>query len=262
MIDPASALMAAAAPVARPATVAPRVLVLGGGGPLGSAVLEALLATHRFAGVGVVAVRRVAPALRALAVVDDAEPDWQALAPDSALVVFDRTRHANGRDEAFLRPQPADLLPMASALRRVGVRRLVVVVPHKTALLPLALRQGLATLDETAVAALGFEQLVFMRLARGDESGPQRGWLPRLAAALLRQLHWMVVSTEQPVRDATVARLLAALLLALPKASGATRVLPAVLPWLVAQGEDADAVVDRWLATGQVPEWRAAPRRW
>ncbi|MBL8334995.1 MAG: hypothetical protein JNM08_17915 [Rubrivivax sp.] len=262
MIDPASALMAASAPVVKPPTLAPRVLVLGGGGPLGSAVLEALLATHRFAGVGVAAVRRVAPALRALAVVDGSEAEWQALEPDSALIVFDRTRHANGRDEAFLRPQPQDLLALATVLRRIGVRRLVVVVPHKTALLPLALRQGLATLDETAVAALGFEQLVFMRLARDDAGGAEQAWLPRLASALLRQLHWMVVTAEQPVRDATVARLLGALLLALPKATGATRVLPAVLPWLVAQGEDADAVVDRWLATGQVPELRAAPRRW
>lgn len=262
MIDPASALMAAAAPGALPATVSPRVLVLGGAGPLGSAVLEALLATHRFAGVAVAAVRRVAPALRALAVVDDSEAAWQALAPDSALLVFDRVRHANGRDDAFFRPQPRDLQTLATALRRVGVRRLVVVVPHRAALLPLALRQGLASLDETAVAALGFEQLVFMRLARDDMADAPGGWLPRLAAALLRQLHWMVPSTEQPVRDATVARTLGALLLALPKASRATRVLPAVLPWLVAQGHDADDVVGRWLETGQVPEWRAASRRW
>lgn len=262
MIDPASALMAATAPVARPTREMPRVLVLGGGGPLGSAVLEALLATHRFSAVGVAAVRPVAPALRRLIVVDAEEAAWRALQPDSAVLVFDRQRHANGRDEAFLRPQPEHLAPLAQALRRTGVRRLVVVVPHRAALLPQALRQGLATLDETAVAALGFEQLVFMRLARADTGEAPAGWLPRLAAALLRQLHWMVPSTEQPVRDATVARTIGALLLALPMAPGATRVLPAVLPWLVAQGDDADAVVGRWLDTGQTPEWRAAARRW
>ena len=104
-----------------------------------------------------------------------AEADFTRFRPDTAVVVFDRARHANGREAAFGHPQPADLPALATQLRQVGVTSLVVVVPHAPGLLPQALKAGLATLDEGAVAALGFAHLVFMRSA---QAGPVRRLQP------------------------------------------------------------------------------------
>ena len=76
-----------------------RALVLGGGGALGAAVLEQLLASHRFERVGVLAQRALQPALRGLEVVPDG--DAAALAtPESQsrfVIVSD--------DEAMPTPQ-------------------------------------------------------------------------------------------------------------------------------------------------------------
>jgi len=243
-----------------------RALVLGGGGPLGSAVLEHLLASHRFSRVGVLAQRSLQPALRGLEPVADDDP--QALArfgADTALIVFDRERRANGREAAFVRLQPAELPARATQLRAAGVRALLVVMPHAPALLPQALKAGLATLDEGAVAALDFEQLVFMRMSQtgsGDD-GALRSPAQRLAAWMLSQLHWMIPQREQPVRSATVARLAAAIAVALPSAPRGTRVLPHEWLWLAAQGQDAESLAARWLA-GEAPPLSApaARQRW
>lgn len=241
-----------------------RALVLGGGGALGAAVLEQLLASHRFERVGVLAQRALQPALRGLQVVDDGEPALTRFAADTALIVFDRERRANGREAAFVRLQPAELPARAAQLRAAGVRALVVVVPHAPALLPQALKAGLATLDEGAVAALDFEQLVFMRMAQtgGAADGPQASTGQRLAGWLLSQLHWMVPQREQPVRSITVARFAAAIAAALPAARRGTRVLPHEWLWLAAQGQDSERLVARWLA-GAPPQTAAAARqRW
>src|SRR5689334_18507565 len=99
---------------------APRaVVVAGGGGVLGAAVLERLLGSRRFTPVKVLATRRFTAAMTGLeALVVDAHGGsrWQdapdaaaaAAAPlaDLALIVFDRARAANGRERAFLHPQP------------------------------------------------------------------------------------------------------------------------------------------------------------
>lgn len=242
-------------PLATPAatTAGPprrRVLVLGGGGPLGSKVVEALLALHRHEQVGVVVKQRVSPALRGLATIEDSDVAWRAFGADAAVIVFDRERRANGRDDAFVRPRTGELPALARRLHEAGAHDLVVTVPHAPALLPQALKRGLASMDEGAVAELGFEQLVFMRLAQTsaapdatEASAPQR-----LAAWMLGQLRWMVPSAEQPVQEVTVARVTAQLVQALPGAAPGTRVLPPELLWHVAQGRDAATLLQRWLA--------------
>lgn len=48
------------------------------------------------------------------------------LPEDTAIIVFDRDRHANGREQAFLRPQPENLPLLAATLRQRGTRRLIV----------------------------------------------------------------------------------------------------------------------------------------
>lgn len=260
MNDPAQAIAAAARPAPRPKAHARRVLVLGGGGGLGSQVVERLLAGRRFAHVGIWTVQPLQPALRGLEPVPEA--GWAAFRPDTAVVVFDRERHANGRDEAFGRLLPAELPARSAALRAAGVATLVVVVPHAPGALPQALKAGLASLDEGAVAALGFEHLVFMRSAQagGDRadglSAPQR-----LAHWLLGQVHWMVPAADQPVRSATVARAAARLAVALPGGAGGTRVLPPEVLWAAAQSPGTDAAIDAWLGGQGIP-MTPARQRW
>jgi hypothetical protein len=258
MTDPATALAAAARPVPRAAAAARRVLVLGGGGGLGSQVVEVLLGARRFAQVGVWTVAPLQPGLRRLEPLPEA--GWPGFAPDTAVVVFDRNRHANGRDEAFGRPDPAALPALAARLKALGVRTLVVVVPHAPGSLPQALRAGLASLDENAVAALGLAHLVFMRPAQSAaETG---GAAPvRLARWMLSQLQWMVPQSEQPVRSLTVARVAARLAAALPLHAPGTRVFPPEALWAAAQRPDPGPVVEAWLA-GQTLDLPAPRQRW
>jgi hypothetical protein len=252
MDDPTLALAAANQASRRTPAALPRVLVLGGGGALGARVVERLLAGRRFLAVGVWTVQPLRAALRGLVPLADA--DWGAFNADTAVVVFDRARHANGREEAFGRPRPEDLPALATRLRGMGVRALLVVVPHAPGLLPQALKQGLASLDEGVVAALGFEHLVFMRSAQAGVADSADLAAPaRLARWLLNQLHWMVPTGDQPVRIDTVARVAAHLALALPQTTPGTRVLPPELLWLAAQTPQSDAVVDDWLAGRSLP---------
>ena len=252
MTDPVQALAASTRPAYRPLAALPRVLLLGGGGALGARVVECLLAGRRFQAVGVWTVQPLRAALRGL--VPLAEADWAGFQAATAVIVFDRARHANGREEAFGRPRPEHLPDMAARLRRQGVTALVVVVPHAPGLLPQALKRGLASLDEGAVAALGFAHLVFMRSAQAAPVDGQPSTGPaRLARWLLGQLHWMVPQADQPVRTDTVARVAARLALALPQATPGTRVLPPEVLWAAAQSPASDGVVDAWLSGAEVP---------
>lgn len=260
MIDPAEALAAASRPRPQGDAATRRVLVLGGGGVLGSRVVEQLLAVGAFAHVGVWTVLPMQPAMRRLEVVPEAA--WHSFAPDTAVIVFDRERHANGRDEPFGLPQPGDLAALAGRLRAIGVSELVVVVPHAPGLLPEALKTGLASLDEGAVSALDFTRVVFMRSAQaigGSSAG--EAWPARLAGWLLGQLHWMVPQRDQPVRSRTVARVAARLAAVLPDAAPGTRVLPPEVLWTAAQGNIEDDVVDAWL-DGRAMEVPVPRQRW
>lgn len=248
---------------ALPAAVPQTVLVVGGGGALGSQVLEALLARRRFAHVKVLVARPLATALRGLEPVVagtlDADPGPRLA--DCALVVFDRERQANGREQAFLRPEPGQLPALAGWLMRGGVRQLVVVLPHSPAGLPEALKRGLADLDEQAVAALGFDHLVFVRTAQAPASLRARAWLQRVADGVLAQLRLMVASSGQPVRPVKVAQFAAELAARLPASAPGTRVAPPELVWLAAQGGDLGALVEAWLVHAELPEIRSPQRR-
>ena len=238
-----------------------RAVVVGAGGLLGAAVMEQLLATHHFQGVAAWVDQPVQAALRGFVALQRSdEGALRSFAADTALVVFDRARDRHRREVAFVRPLPGELPALAAVLQANGARRLIVVVPHSASLLPMALQQGLASLDEAAVAALGFEQLVFMRMAQGGaaDSNPAADVdapsLPqRLAGWMLSQLHWMVPQREQPVQASTVAKVAAALALQLPQAPPATRVLPAQLLWRAAQQRDAAATVQAWLQGEPLP---------
>jgi hypothetical protein len=237
------------------------LLIVGGGGVLGSALLARALACARFGRVQALVAKELASAHRGF------EPLPQAalagpLRADSAVIVFERTRRSNGRDEAFMQPQPQQLAQLATQLRAGGVRRLMVLVPHAPALLPQALRSGLATLDEGCVAALGFEHLVFVRAAQAAAGSVAVGWGQRLAAGWLSQLAWMVPQREQPVRTLRLAELAVELAWRLPHALPATRVLPPELLWQAAHAADGGALLSAWLAGEPLPQDRLAAQRW
>lgn len=216
-----------------------RVLVIGAGGALGSAVLAEALVAGRFSEVEALVAAPLSSTLRGLVPLTRAELD-AGLGPvaDAAIVVFDRERRSNGRDDAFALPAPEELLPLARRLIARGTRRLVVLTPHAPALLPQALAAGLATLDETALAALGFEHLVILRAARPDATpGPAR-WLDRLARLWLQQLRWMVPAQQQPQRPAALARCVAELVMALPGTPPGTRVVSPETLWQWVQALD------------------------
>lgn len=262
MLNPHTALAGALRPSPAMPGSRRRALVLGGGGTLGAAVLEALLAGHRFEAVGVQVASPMRPALRGLLTVADNDAARAAFAPDTALIVYDRERHANGRDGSFVRPEPARLVAQAQALMQAGATRLIVVVPHAPSLLPQALKLGLANLDEGAVAAMGYRQLVFMRMAQAGGAGPT-GMSPpqRVAAWMLSQLRWMVPQREQPVRSKTVATFVAQLAELLPDAPPGTRVVaPEVISeWAFPEG--GTPVLHAWLHSGAGPKGGATDSR-
>ena len=244
-----------------------RAIVAGGAGSLGAAVLEQLLASRVFGHVGVLVTQPLGAALRGLAAVPvealaAVQPGGAPAGEDTALVVFDRARAANGREHAFYRPQPAELAPLAIRLRDRGVRHLLVVLPHAAASLPEALKRGLANLDEQAVAALDFEHVVLMRPTGARDAATARGGaMQRLAHGVLGQLRLMVPQREQPVRSALVARFAVRVAEALPAAPAGTRVLPPdVVGQAAQQRGDPAPLASAWLHGEALPD-AAVPRQ-
>jgi len=257
----AQALRGAASPRRVPPARAEVLLVVGGGGVVGSALLARALACGRFGRVQALVARDLASALRGF----EPLPRSALGAPlraDTALIVFERARRNNGRDDAFVQPQPQQLARLAMQLRAGGVRRLLVLVPHAPALLPQALKAGLASLDEGQVAALGYEQLLFVRAAQASAGGVAGGWAQRIAAGWLSQLAWMVPQREQPVRALRLAELVVELAWRLPQAGAATRVLAPELLWQAAHAPDSGAWLAAWLAGDALPAVAGPTRRW
>ena len=237
----------AAPPKTLPA--AQRVLVAGGAGALGAAVLEQLLASRSFSQVSVLVTQPLNAALRGLTTVPDTSLALPATAnaEDTAIIVFDRERHANGREAAFLRPDPVALPALATALRQRGARRLIVVLPHASATLPDALKRGLANLDEHAVASLGFEQLVFVRPAQASASARGLSAAQRVADWVLAQLQLMIPQRDKPVRAQKVAQFVVQLAALLPDSPIGTRVVPPEVVWEASQTRDVAGLASDWL---------------
>lgn len=252
----------------RPPAAAPRpsALVLGGGGALGSAVLEKLLASRGFAHVQVVVTpgfRVAMQGLEALTVPLPGATSMPDMPLDSslALVIFDRERRANGREDAFVRPWPEDLPALARWLFAGGVRQLVVVLPHSMTSLPQALKAGLASLDEHAVAALGFEHVVFVRSAQASAEKRAERFLQRVADGVIAQLRFMVPQAEQPVRVNKVAAFVTELASRLTRSVPGTRVAPPELVWMAAQTREPGALVQAWLDGRTLPPLNAPRMR-
>jgi nucleoside-diphosphate-sugar epimerase len=254
------ALRAGHAPSTHRRAAGPRVLVAGGAGALGSALLEQLLAARHFAQVSVLVTQPVQAGLRGLVTVPWGEAAAMGAPTDqTAVVVFDRERGANGREEAFLKPQPEQLPELAAWLHARGVRHLLVVMPHVQSTLPDALKRGLASLDEHAVSTLGFEHLVFMRSAQAPGEVRHSHPAQRLAHWMLSQLQMMVPQRERPVRALKVAQFAAQLATQLPASPAGTRVVPPEVVWEAAQTHRVAALASQWLSGQPLPETPPPP---
>lgn len=248
----------------RVAAAADSLLIAGAGGVLGAALLAQALGSGRFAQVQALAARPLASTLPGFEALPQDRLDAGALA-HTAAIVLERERHHNGRDQAYVQPRPDGLPDLAQRMFDGGVRRLLVVVPHAPALLPQALMSGLASVDEGRVAALGYEQLLFLRAAQGGPGAvavPPTSWPAKVALWWLAQLSWMVPQAQLPVRSQRVAELVTELAWRLGHAPAATRVLPPDLLWQAAQSANGGALLDDWLHGRPLPPPQAVPRRW
>lgn len=236
------------------------LIMVGAVGPLGGAVLERLIGTAIHGPVHVATCGELSMAMRGVHPVHlragEALADAPLQAATQAVIVFDQPRSRRGREDALYVPEPADLPALAAWLHRCGVRSLVVVLPHAPMGLPEAVRQGLAGLDEQAVAALDWPHFVLVRPTREAVQEGVRERLDGLAHWLLSQMRFMVPQRERPLRSAEVAGFVAEVLRALPQAPAGTRVAAAPLLWRYSQADDGAAVVHAWLRGEAVDEGR------
>lgn len=230
----------------------------GGAGALGAAVVEGLLRSGAFDPVRVLVTQPFAATARGLEAIPGECPA-PGEAPPLALAVFDRPRRSHGRDEAFFSPEPQALPALAARWHAVGVRNLLVVMPHDSGTLPVALASGLANLSEQAVASLGFERVAILRTARPPQAATSRG-LQRVADGVLAQLRLMLPQNLQPVRAREVARLAVEVARQLSAHAPGTRVLGPEQVWQAAQAPDPAPLVADWLA-GQAWEAPRLPSR-
>jgi len=243
--DPIQVLQGARRQAALPRK--PVLLVAGATGVLGNEVVRRLSGSGRFASTQVLAREPMRTGLRGVeptCVDSDAPAAWPVAGHvDVAVVMFDPPRLFYDRERALWTPRPEQLPALAQWLRTSGATTLAVVLPHAQGRLPEALKRGLASLDEQAVAALGFERLLIIRSAQKPREPGAAGFGDRVARFMLSGVKYMVPSSEQPVRAARVAQLVAA---ALEIAPHGIHIAAPELVWRAAQGE-LRAVAAEWL---------------
>jgi hypothetical protein len=222
----------------------PRLVIAGATGTLGAEVVRRL--SGQFGQTCVLAKEAITPGMRGVTstLVPVGPPsEWPPVPADTGVILFEPPRLFHDRERALWTPQPGQMAQVAQWLRRCGAGTLAVVLPHQQGRLPEALKRGLASLDEQAVAALGFERVLFVRTAQKPGPPPADGVLPRLAHWMFSILKYMVPSSEQPVRAVKVAEFVAA---ALQGAPPGIHVAAPELVWQAAQG-DLRGTVERWL---------------
>jgi hypothetical protein len=242
--DPIQVLRASARRT--PSVRRPRLLIAGATGVLGNDVLRRLAGSSAFEDTQVLAREPITEGVRGVRttlVPSDAPAQWPPADADVAVVLFDPPRMFYERERALWTPTPAQLPELARWLRAGGVQTLAIVLPHAPGRLPEALKRGLASLDEQAIAGLGFERLLLLRSAQKPPGVRSASALVRLADWMLSVFKYMVPASEQPVRAAKVAQLLAACLRLAPPG---IHVAAPELVWQAAQ-QDAWTVARRWL---------------
>ena len=241
------ALQAASRPPTASGPKRARLVIAGATGVLGNEVLRRLVGQQSFATTQVLAREPITAGLRGVGttlVPSDDPSQWPPGSADTGVVLFDPPRMFFERERALWTPTPEQLPALAQWMRRSGVTTLAIVLPHSQGRLPESLKRGLATLDEHAVAAVGFERLLVVRSAHKPKGDGVRGLLPGLARWMLSVSRYMVPDREQPVRSPKVAEFVAA---ALQLAPPGIHIAASELVWSAAQGDVREAVRD-WLA--------------
>ena len=242
---PIQVLQAANRP--QPTVRKPRLLIAGATGTLGNEVLRRLVGLQQFDSTEVLAREPIKTGLRGVAttvVASDAPAGWAPAAADTGVILFDPPRLFHDRERALWTPRPEQLPELARWMRASGVSTLAVVLPHAQGRLPEALKRGLASLDEHAVATLGFERLIIVRSAQKPGPSAASGLLPAFARWMLSVFKFMVPSSEQPVRAVKVAEFVA---LALQLVPPGIHIAAPELVWRAAQG-DLAGTLRQWLA--------------
>lgn len=224
----------------------PRLLLAGATGALGTEVLRRLVGVQHYATTQVLAREPITTGVRTVGatLVPSDDPDaWPPGAADVGVVLFEPPRLFHERERALWTPTPQQLPALARWMRRSGVHTLAVVLPHAQGRLPESLKRGLASLDEHAVAACGFDRLLIVRSAQKPQGEGVRGFLPRLARWMLSVTRFMVPDREQPVRSPRIAEFVSH---ALQLAPPGIHVAASEFVWTAAQGDLHEAVRE-WL---------------
>lgn len=245
------ALQSALRPVAAGLPAKPGLLVAGATGALGSEMLRRLAGSGRFAQAQVLAREPMTTAMAQVAIVPAGGDDISAwpLCPAPAhtgVVMFEPPRLYHDRERALWTPEPVHLPALAHWFRRCGVQTLVLVLPHAQGSLPQALRHGLASMDEQAVAALGFERVLLVRSAQKQSAPAGRSAPEKLAAWMLSVMKYMIPASALPVRPTKLAEFVDAALRVLP---AGTHVVGPELLWQAGQSADMQGVINAWLNT-------------
>jgi len=224
----------------------PRLLIAGATGTLGNEVLRRLVGLQQFDRTQVLAREPITDGLRGVSTVlvgSDDPRDWPPCAAHTGVILFDPPRLYHERERALWTPRPEQLPELAAWMRKSGVATLAVVLPHAQGRLPEALKRGLASLDEQAVAALGFDRILIIRSAGKPGSARPPGILHSVAHWMLSVFKYMVPSSEQPVRAVKVAEFVA---MALALAPPGIHIAAPEVVWRAAQG-DLRGTLRQWL---------------
>jgi hypothetical protein len=224
----------------------PRLVIAGATGVLGTEVLRRLVGVGQFESAQVLAREPITPGLHGVVttvVASDSPAQWPPSPAETGVVLFDPPRLFYDRERALWTPRPDQLPEVARWMRRSGIATLAVVLPHAQGRLPEALKRGLASLDEQAVAALGFDRFLLIRSAQKPGPATASGILSGIAHWMLSISRFMVPGSEQPVRAAKVAELVAA---ALQLAPPGIHIAAPELVWRAAQG-DLRETARQWL---------------
>jgi hypothetical protein len=218
-VDITTALAASQHLVPKPTRQVGAVLVAGGGGKLGGEVVRRLVAAvslGRYRHVALMATEHFHAAMAGVQVLPVSAtvatwPLWQPKDPkdriQTAVVMFEPPRMFYARERTIWTPHPSELPALAKWLNASGIRHLVVVLPHQPGMLPAALQQGLASLDEQVVTTLGFERVIFMRMAQTDIAAKPANFAERVAHWMLGIGKYMIPANQTPLRTAQIAKL-------------------------------------------------------
>jgi hypothetical protein len=215
-LDQALVNMASAPPVVASAR-APQVLLAGAGGALGRALM-ARLALSSVSSVlhiaGLAAHVSSSARVKAWLVtpgVPTAPWGTSRVVPDVAVIALGLPA-VRATEQVWWQPKPSELLPFVQHLYLLGTRRLVLVMPHEPGKLPNALKHGLASLDEQAIAALGFDHLLIVRSPQRPADLAAANWGEKLARLMLSISSYLIPAADQPVRADGFAEFVAELI--------------------------------------------------